>query len=70
MQKQQQQGVGRRNTRDISTENMTKYQTLLANGVFSNKEAAATEQPVKLVTANQEVCRYQGNVCAYTYHGR
>ena len=52
MQKQQQQGVGKRNTRDISTESMTKYQILLASGVLSNKEAAAMEQPAKLVTAN------------------
>ena len=52
MQKQQQQGAGKRNTRDNSTENMTKYQILFVSGVLSNKEAAAMEHPAKLVTAN------------------
>jgi len=53
-QQQQQQGVGSRSTRDITDENMKKYQTLITRDVFSNKEVII-EEPTKLVTANQEV---------------
>ncbi|XP_065883559.1 uncharacterized WD repeat-containing protein all2124-like isoform X2 [Dysidea avara] len=71
MQKQQQQGVGSHNTRDISVENMTKYQTLITSDVFSNKEVTI-EQPTKLVTANQEesvMNRVAGFMCRYVLNG-